>query len=191
MHICIFCVFLCTHTHIHIMYVCMHVCMYVCVSLSLSFYIYTYACVCVCVYICIAVRAGGQRGCQPSADAGGPRAAGRGNAGRSAGSAGPPAAPETRSPGGDVSGFPSDRRAGASQSPAPVRSPGEEDETAGRKIGTLTRVRLSCRRPSHPRLPGGSGGAVCLPAGAPGTRAAPGLPAGERPRLLRADPPLV
>lgn len=86
-----------------------------------SLYKYIGVCVYICIYTCIAVRAGGQRGCQPSADAGGPRAAGRGNAGRSAGSAGPPAAPETRSPGGDVSGFPSDRRAGASQSPAPVR----------------------------------------------------------------------
>ncbi|KAL9869734.1 LOW QUALITY PROTEIN: adenylate cyclase type 1 [Geothlypis trichas] len=48
-----------------------------------------------------------------------PRARGRGNAGPFVGEAGPSAATESRSPGGDVSGFPSDRRAGASQSPAP------------------------------------------------------------------------
>lgn len=51
-----------------------------------------------------------------------------------------------------------------------------ERETAGRKVGILTRVRLSSRRPSHPRLLGGSGGGR-LPAprvAAGGWRAAPG-----------------
>lgn len=98
-------------------YVRMHA--YMCVSLSIYVPMY------VSIYMnsCQSRRAA--RSCQPSADAersrraGEPRAPGRENAGRSAGAAGPPAAPESRS--GDVSGFPSDRRAGASQSLAPVR----------------------------------------------------------------------
>lgn len=81
---------------------------------------------------------------------------------------------------------------------------GGERETAGRKVVILTRVRLSSRRPSHPRLLGGSGGGrLQAPLVADGGRQAgcarcpvpasaelrrQGPPAGVRPRLLLAAP---
>lgn len=123
--ICRFCIFLYTHTHI-----CMCVCIYVYISL--------YIAICVSIPLCtliqvqraasVPARAGGQHGAispraMPDAP-GGPAGPGRpagGTRGALQGWRVPPAVPESRSPGGDVSGFPSDRRAGASQSSAPVR----------------------------------------------------------------------
>lgn len=90
---------------------------YIYLYIYTCFYVFIYTSVYLCMYLSKCKGGRAAPGCRTAAAA---RVGGK-TAEAVRGAGGPPASPEPRCPGGDVSGFPSERRAGASPSPAPVR----------------------------------------------------------------------